>query len=71
MSLLFENLPPQVDCTIETALCSDHGVRGYPTVKFFNQEKEGTKYASARTLEALTAFIEEQLGKVGAALLLA
>ncbi|WAR16380.1 TXND5-like protein [Mya arenaria] len=53
----------KVDCTIETALCSDHGVRGYPTVKFFNLNKEGEKYAGGRTMEALTSYVQEQLGK--------
>ncbi|KAH3748672.1 hypothetical protein DPMN_183120 [Dreissena polymorpha] len=53
----------KVDCTVETELCSAHGVRGYPTVKFFNLNKEGEKYADARTIEAFSKFIEERLGK--------
>lgn len=52
-----------MDCTVETALCSAQGVRGYPTVKFFNQNAEGEKYQGARTIDALRAFIEEQLSK--------
>lgn len=53
----------QVDCTVETALCSAQGVRGYPTVKFFNRNAEGEKYTAARTIESLREFIEEQLAK--------
>lgn len=54
----------KVDCTVERALCSDHGVRGYPTVKFFPKStEEALKYGNARTIDALKAFVEEQLAK--------
>ncbi|KAL4218401.1 Thioredoxin domain-containing protein 5 [Mactra antiquata] len=51
----------KVDCTQQSALCADHGVRGYPTVKFFNKNKEGDKYAGARSLDSFKAYIQEQL----------
>jgi len=28
-----------VDCTIEKDLCSEQGVSGYPTIKWFHQDK--------------------------------
>ncbi len=36
-----------VDATQETSLAKDHGVRGYPTIKFFRKEapKEPTDYS--------------------------
>ena len=49
---------------MERALCADNGVKGYPTVKFFYQKKDGAlKYSSARTIEALKTFVEEQVSK--------
>ena len=49
---------------MERALCADNGVKGYPTVKFFYGKKDGAlKYSSARTIEALKTFVEEQVAK--------
>lgn len=53
----------KVDCTLETSFCSEHGVRGYPTIKFFSHNTEGVKYAGKRTIEDFRSFLEEQLGK--------
>lgn len=54
-----------VDCTVETALCSEHDVTGYPTLKFFKAgHDEGTKYRGSRDYEALKTYLSEQLGKV-------
>ncbi|KAE8739622.1 hypothetical protein FOCC_FOCC014887 [Frankliniella occidentalis] len=54
----------KVDCTAETALCSEHDVTGYPTLKFFKAgHDEGTKYRGGRDYEALKSYISEQLGK--------
>mmetsp|Transcript_34564 Transcript_34564/g.71358 ORF Transcript_34564/g.71358 Transcript_34564/m.71358 type:complete len:139 (-) Transcript_34564:259-675(-) len=50
------------DCTVETGLCSKHGVSGYPTIKYFPAgEKEGKPYQGGRTLDALKKFTEETL----------
>jgi len=50
----------KVDCTVETATCTNLGIRGYPTVKFFNA---GNKYdyQGARTAEDFTKFVESSM----------
>ncbi|CAN7988628.1 unnamed protein product [Ixodes hexagonus] len=54
----------QVDCTVDTTLCADQGVTGYPTLKFFKEgSKEGVKYKGPRDLISLEAFIAESLGQ--------
>ncbi|GLH17154.1 Thioredoxin domain-containing protein 5 homolog, partial [Gryllus bimaculatus] len=53
----------KVDCTVETSLCSEQDVTGYPTLKLFKTgEDEGVKYRGTRDLASLTTFISEQLG---------
>lgn len=55
----------KVDCTTDTALCSDQDVTGYPTLKFFRTgESDSVKFRGTRDLASLTAFINEQLGNV-------
>ncbi|XP_043271385.1 thioredoxin domain-containing protein 5 isoform X2 [Venturia canescens] len=57
----------KVDCTTDVALCSEHDVTGYPTLKFFKVgEKGGIKFRRTRDLPSLIAFINEQLGSVPA-----
>ena len=42
-------------------VCSEQGVKGYPTVLLFkNGEKEGITYNGAREGPAMTAFLKEQ-----------
>jgi len=50
----------KVDCTIEKDICSQAGIRGYPTVKFIN---DGVvhDYNGARTIEAFSTFVEDFL----------
>ncbi|XP_014672021.1 PREDICTED: thioredoxin domain-containing protein 5-like [Priapulus caudatus] len=48
----------KVDCTVETALCSEHDVSGYPTVKLFRpDEEEALRYKGARDLTSLQEFL--------------
>ncbi|XP_035741453.1 thioredoxin domain-containing protein 5 homolog [Vespa mandarinia] len=55
----------KVDCTIDSTLCSEHDVTGYPTLKFFKAgESKGTKFRGTRDLPSLTFFINDQLGGV-------
>ena len=51
----------QVDCTEHRDVCSQHGVKGYPTLLWFSGGKMVEKYASGRTLESLEEFVLEKL----------
>jgi len=53
-----------VDCTAGgKPLCDKFGVRGYPTIKFFNPpDEEGEDYKGGRDLAALKKFVESDLG---------
>lgn len=53
-----------VDCTVEKDLCSKHGVRGYPTIKYYNAggSQEGEKYEGGRDFDALKEFASKNLG---------
>jgi len=48
----------KVDCTVESSVCTDKGVRGYPTVKFFSNG-ETHEYSGQRTVEAFTSYVEK------------
>ena len=53
-----------VDCTKNQALCSTHGVKGYPTLKFFQPgQQEGAKYAGGRDLGALEEYVKSNTNK--------
>jgi len=53
-----------VDCTAAgKPLCDKYGVRGYPTIKYFNPpDEEGEDYKGGRDLAALKKFVESDLG---------
>jgi len=53
-----------VDCTAGgKSLCDKSGVRGYPTIKYYNPpDEEGEDYKGGRDLPALTKFVETELG---------
>jgi|TARA_E500000178_G_C16688555_1_gene602620 protein disulfide-isomerase A6 len=53
------------DCTKEQELCSEYGVQGYPTIKYFTAEtgKTGAPYQSGRDFDSLKTFVEETLSK--------
>lgn len=51
----------KVDCTVDSTVCSDNDVTGYPTLKFFKLgETEGVKFKGMRDLPSLTTFINQQ-----------
>jgi len=53
-----------VDCTAAgKPLCDKYGVRGYPTIKYFNPpDEEGEDYKGGRDLPALKKFVDTELG---------
>jgi hypothetical protein len=53
-----------VDCTAAgKPLCDKFGVKGYPTIKYFNPpDEEGEDYKGGRDLPALKKFVENELG---------
>merc|ERR1740130_784148 len=52
------------DCTAGgKSLCDKFGVRGYPTIKFFNPtDEEGEDYKGGRDLDSLRKFASTELG---------
>lgn len=53
-----------VDCTVEKDVCSQFGVRGYPTIKYFTgaTAADGEDYDGGRDFEALKEFADTNLG---------
>ncbi|GFO12562.1 thioredoxin domain-containing protein 5 [Plakobranchus ocellatus] len=52
----------KVDCTEHTALCADHEVTGFPTLKLFETGgKSFKRYSGKRDLESLKNFVQEQI----------
>lgn len=49
----------RVDCTVEQSVCSDYGVQGYPTLKFFGGGKV-EDYNGARNKADFISFSESQ-----------
>jgi len=52
----------KVDCTVESATCQEHGIRGYPTVKLFSNGNK-VDYQGQRTIEDFTKFVEANVQK--------
>ena len=50
-----------VDCTVHRGLCQEHGVRGYPTIKYYLAGGEGQKYQGGRDFAALNKHVESTL----------
>jgi len=49
-----------VDCTVHQSLCSEHGVRGYPTIKYY-QGGEPEDYKGGRSYKDIKKFIDDNL----------
>ena len=52
----------EVDCTVESSLCGENGVKGYPTLKSFKGGNEIEKYAGGRDLASFKAAINKYKG---------
>eukprot|EP00667_Euglena_gracilis_P024981 EG_transcript_29064 len=52
----------EVDCTVQDKLCSDHGVSGYPTIKYW-EGGEKKDYSGGRSVDELRNFVVETLDK--------
>ena len=52
----------EVDCTVESSVCSENGVKGYPTLKAFKGGKEIEKYAGGRDINSFKAAIKKYQG---------
>jgi protein disulfide-isomerase A6 len=51
-----------VDCTVHQDLCGEHGVQGYPTIKYYTSESpDGESYNGGRDVDSLKSFVEENL----------
>lgn len=54
-----------VDCTVEQSLCETHGVRGYPTIKYWiaDEGREPKDYNGGRESADLQKFAADTLDK--------
>jgi len=50
----------KVDCTQSKGLCRLHGVRSYPTLKFYKNGRETSRYRGRRRLYSLAKFAIDQ-----------
>ena len=51
----------KIDCTQSAEICSENGIRGYPTLLFFINGEKVDQYSDARTIEGFSAFISRFL----------
>jgi len=53
----------KVDCTVHGDLCGEHGISGYPTLKWFGKGKpEPAPYSGGRTAKDIIEFINKETG---------
>ncbi|KNC86900.1 hypothetical protein SARC_00945 [Sphaeroforma arctica JP610] len=52
----------EVDCTVNSAVCSKYDVKGYPTLLFFSKGENVEKYSKGRTEDAIIEFIKSKSG---------
>ena len=50
----------EVDCTVEKKICQEHGVKGYPTIKY-STGLSWEKYTGGRDYNSLETFVNEEL----------
>ena len=55
----------EVDCTVESSICGENGVKGYPTLKAFKGGKEIEKYAGGRDMASFKKALSKYLGSAG------
>ncbi len=48
-----------VDCDVETEICSERKIRGYPTMTVFRDGKEISQYAGAHEAKTITKFMKK------------
>ena len=53
------SLSAQVDCTVERDLCSEFGVKGFPTLVLFKEGERLAPYTGSRDLQSLLKFAKQ------------
>ncbi len=52
----------KVDCTVETEVCAEYDVKGYPTLKVF-REGASSKYEGARTADSIVSYMKKYVAR--------